>query len=78
MRIFPRKFALLGVTMRYIDNNNVAQATQFCVYWILESDLEYNLIERIHSAHKPDYPIPGNWRPVIESVTVLVTKWRWV
>lgn len=78
MRILPRKFALLGVTLRYIDNNNIAQATQFCTYWVSESDLEWNLIKLINSAHKPDYPIPKNWRSVIETVTVLRTKWRWV
>ena len=77
MRIFPRKFVLLGVTMRYIDNNNVAQATQFCTYWLLKSELECDFTELILSVHKPNYPIPENWRPVIESVTVLITKWRW-
>ena len=77
MRILPRKFVLLGVTLRYVDKNSVVTATQFCTYWLLESDLEHKLIERINSATVVGYPFSEAVRPVIETVTVLRTKWRW-
>lgn len=78
MRLFPTKFVLLGITLCYIDKNNANRATQFCTYWIPESLLEQDLTGVIASVHEPDYPIPKDWHPVIKSVSVLKTKWRWV
>lgn len=78
MRLFPTKYVLLDVVLCYIDKNDITRATQYCTHWMPESNLQYDILTQIKQLHKPDKSIPEDWRPVVESVCVSKTKWRWI